>query len=197
MHRKVAEQIIAALKGLDQTFGQVDIALREIEEEDERRRMLRVLMGVYADAYTYITLPIVSEFPDLNPDPELPIRPRLNFKPGLPVRRIGPGARLSEATVHDECMYLSGVVAEDTSQDTTGQTQQVLARIKALLEKSGSGRTNVLSALIFLADMDDYAAVNAVWDEWIVAEASPARTVVQAKLSDPKAKIEIMVVAVR
>jgi len=195
MNRKVAEQIITAMKGLDQTFGQVDIALREIEEEDERRRMLRVLMGVYADAYTYITLPIVSEFPDLNPDPEPPIRPRLNFKPGLPVRRIGPGARLSEATVHDECIYLSGMVPEDTSQDTTGQTQQVLARIKTLLEKAGSARTNILSALIFLADMEDYAAMNAVWDDWIVAQASPARSVVQAKLSDPKAKIEIMVVA--
>ncbi|HLG48349.1 MAG TPA: RidA family protein [Reyranella sp.] len=195
MLRKVAEQIIEAIKGLDQVFGQVDIALREIEEEDERRRMLRVLMGVYADAYTYIVLPIVSDFPDLNPDPEPPIRPRVNFKPGLPVRRIGPGARLSEATVHDECMYLSGVVPEDTSQDITGQTQQVLAKIKALLEKNGSSRTNILSALIFLTDMDDYAAVDAVWAGWTIAQASPARTVVQAKLSDPKAKIEIMVVA--
>lgn len=195
MQRKVAEKIIAAVKGLDQVFGRVDIALREIEEEDERRRMLRVLMGVYADAYTYITLPVVSEFPDLNPDSEPPIRPRLNFRPGLPVRRVGPGARSSEATVHDECMYLSGMLPEDTSQDVEGQSRQVLAKIKALLEKSGSARTNILSALIFLADMNDHAAVNAVWDDWIVAQASPARTVVQAKLSDPNAKIEIMVVA--
>lgn len=195
MHRKVAEQIITATKGLDQVFGQVDIALREIEDEDERRRMLRVLMGVYADAYTYITLPVVSEFPDLNPDSEPPIRPRLNFRPGLPVRRIGPSARSSEATVHGESMYLSGVVPEDTSQGITGQTQQVLAKIKSLLEKAGSARTNILSALIFLADMDDYAAMNAVWDGWTIAQASPARTVVQAKLSDPNAKIEIMVVA--
>lgn len=195
MHRKVAEQIIAAMKGLDQVFGQVDIALREIEEEDERRRMLRVLMGVYADAYTYITLPVVSHFPDLNPDSEPPIRPRLNFRPGLPVRRITPGPRSSEATVHDECMYLSGVVPDDTSQDIKGQAQQVLAKIKTVLEKAGSARTNILSTLIFLADMDDYAAVNAVWDDWIVAQASPARSVVQAKLRDPRAKVEIMVVA--
>ena len=197
MHRKVAEQIIAALKGLDQTFGQLDIALREIEEEDERSRMLRVLIGIYADAHAYIALPVVSQFPDLNPDPDLPIRPRLNFRPGLPVRRIGSGARSSEATVHDESIYLSGVVPADTSEDITGQTRQVLTKVKALLEKSGSARTNILSALIFLADMNDYAAMNAVWDDWIVAEASPARTVVQAKSSDPKAKIEIMVVAAR
>jgi|SRR5689334_4734609 enamine deaminase RidA (YjgF/YER057c/UK114 family) len=195
MHRKVAEQIIAAMKGLDQVFGQVDIALREIEEEDERRRMLRVLMGVYADAYTYITLPVLSHFPDLNPDSEPPIPPRLNFRAGLPVRRITPGTRSSEATVHDECMYLSGMLPEDTSQDVEGQTRQVLAKIKTVLDKAGSARTNILSALIFLADMDDYAAVNAVWDDWIIAQASPARTTIQARPSDPNAKIEIMVVA--
>jgi enamine deaminase RidA (YjgF/YER057c/UK114 family) len=91
-------------------------------------------------------------------------------------------------------MYLSGVIAHDSSQDIASQTRQVLATIKARLEKGGSSRTKILSALIFLADMDDYAAMNAVWDDWIVAEASPARTVVQAKLSDPNAKIEIMVV---
>src|SRR5579872_3823489 len=130
MERKVAEQIIAAIRGLEQVFGQVDVALREIEEEDERRRMLRVLIGVYADAHTYITLPVVSQFPDLNPDSEPPIRPRLNFRLGLPVRRIGRGARSSEATVHDECMYLSGMIPDDTSQDIKGQVQQVLAKIR-------------------------------------------------------------------
>ena len=156
--------------------------------------MLRVLMGVYADAYTYITLPVVSEFPDLIRIPSL--HPAtLNFRPGLPVRRFGPGARSSEATVHDEVHLSLRMVPDDTSQDIKGQVEQVLAKIRTLLERAGSARTNILSALIFLADMDDYAAVNAVWDDWIVAQASPARAVVQAKLSDPKAKIEIMVVA--
>ena len=157
--------------------------------------MLRVLIGVHADAYNYITLPLVSQFPDLNPDTELPIPPRLNFRPGLPVRRIGPGRRSTEATIHDECIYLSGMTPEDTSQDITGQTKKVLAKVKALLENAGSGRTTILSALIFLADMNDLAAMNAVWDDWIVAEASPARAAIQAKLSDPNAKIEITVVA--
>jgi enamine deaminase RidA (YjgF/YER057c/UK114 family) len=92
-------------------------------------------------------------------------------------------------------VYLSSVVAEDTSQDITDQVTQVLARVQAPLEKVGSRRLQILSTLIFLADMNDVAAVNAVWDDWVVADESPARTVVQAKLSDPKAKIEIMVVA--
>ncbi len=92
-------------------------------------------------------------------------------------------------------MYLSGMIPEDTSQDITGQVKQVLAEIDALLKKGGSRRTKILSALIFLADMSNFAAMNDMWDEWIVAKASPARATVQAKLSDPKMKIEIMVVA--
>ena len=137
----------------------------------------------------------VSQFPDLNPDSELPIRPRLNFRPGLPVRRVGPDPNLSEAAIHDECIYLPGMAPDDTRQDIAGQTKQVLWKIQALLEKTGSGRTRILSALVFLADMNDFDAMNAVWDDWIVAESAPARATIQAKLSDPNAKVEIMVVA--
>jgi enamine deaminase RidA (YjgF/YER057c/UK114 family) len=117
------------------------------------------------------------------------------FTPKLAVSRMAPGPRLSEATIHDERVYLSGVVAEDTSQDIVDQARQALARVQALLEKVGSGRLQILSVLIFLADMNDLAVVNAVWDDWVIGDESPARTVVQAKLSDPNAKIEIMVVA--
>jgi enamine deaminase RidA (YjgF/YER057c/UK114 family) len=84
---------------------------------------------------------------------------------------------------------------DDTRQDIAGQTKQVLWKIQALLEKTGSGRTRILSALVFLADMNDFDAMNAVWDDWIVAESAPARATIQAKLSDPNAKVEIMVVA--
>jgi len=195
MQRAVAEKIIRAAKELDQAFGQLDIAVHAVEEEDERRRMHRVLIGSYADLFHHITRSVLVEFPDLHPDSSPNFRPNKDFKPGLPVRHIDAGPRLSEATIHDERIYLSGVAPEDTSQDITGQTRQALAKVKALLEKAGSGRTTILSALVFLADMNDLAAMNAVWDDWIVAEASPARATVQAGLSDPNAKVEIMVVA--
>jgi enamine deaminase RidA (YjgF/YER057c/UK114 family) len=195
MHRAVAEKIIQAVKELDQAFGKLDIAVRDVEDEEERRRMSRVLIGSYADLLHHITRSVLVEFPDLHPDSPSNFRPNRDFKPGLPVRRIDPGQRLSEATIHDDRMYLSGVSPQDTSQDIAGQVRQVLAAIKVALEKGGSSRTKILSALIFLADMNDFATMNAVWDDWIVAEASPARATVQTKLSNPNAKIEIMVVA--
>ena len=111
------------------------------------------------------------------------------------IRRIDPGPRLSEASIYGDRMYLSGMIPEDTAQDITGQVKQALAEIDALLKKGGSDKTRILSAVIWLSDIADFAAMNAVWDAWVVAGQAPARATVQARLSDPKMKVEIMVVA--
>jgi len=111
--------------------------------------------------------------------------------------RIDPGPRLSEASVHGDRIYCSGMIPEDTSQDITGQVKQALGEIDSLLAKGGSDKTKILTATIWLADIGDFAAMNAVWDAWVVPGQAPARATVQARLNDPKMKVEIMVVAAR
>jgi enamine deaminase RidA (YjgF/YER057c/UK114 family) len=111
------------------------------------------------------------------------------------IKRIDPGPRMSEASVLGDRMYLSGMIPEDTTQDTTGQVKQALAEIDALLNKGGSDKMKILSAVIWLSDIADFAAMNAVWDAWVVPGQTPARATVQAKLNDRKMKVEIMVVA--
>jgi enamine deaminase RidA (YjgF/YER057c/UK114 family) len=111
------------------------------------------------------------------------------------IKRIDPGPRLSEATVHRDRMYLSGMIPEDTSLDVTGQVGQALAEIDALLARGGSDKSKILSAVIWLADIGDFAAMNAVWDAWVVPGHAPARATVQARLNDPRMRVEIMVVA--
>jgi len=111
------------------------------------------------------------------------------------VVRIDPGPRMSEASVFGERMYLSGMIPEDTSADITGQVKQALGEIDALLQKGGSDKSKILSAVIWLRDISDFAAMNVVWDAWVVPGQTPARATVEAKLNDPKMKIEIMVVA--
>ena len=113
------------------------------------------------------------------------------------LRRIDPGPRLSEASVWGDRMYLSGMIPEDTSADITGQVKQALAEIDSLLARGGSDKTKILSVVIWLADIGDFAAMNAVWDAWVVPGQTPARATVQARLNDPKMKVEIMVVAAR
>ena len=111
------------------------------------------------------------------------------------ITRLDPGPRLCEASVHGNRMYLSGMIPEDPSFDITGQVKQALAEIDSLLAKGGSDKTKILTATIWLADIGDFAALNAVWDAWVVPGETPARATVQARLNDPKMKVEIMVVA--
>src|ERR1043165_7761537 len=111
------------------------------------------------------------------------------------VVRIDPGPRMSAASVFGDRMYLSGMIPAATSLDIPGQVKEALAGVDALLKKGGSDKTKILSAVIWLRDIADFAAMNAVWDAWVVPGQTPARATVEAKLNDPKMKVEIMVVA--
>ncbi|MBK7614235.1 MAG: RidA family protein [Vitreoscilla sp.] len=111
------------------------------------------------------------------------------------VQRHEIGARMSEAAVHNGVVYLAGQVAGDGSQDIAGQTRQVLAAIDKLLAQAGSDKTKILRAQIFLADISEFPAMNAVWDTWVVAGHTPPRATVQAALAKPEWKVEIVVTA--
>ena len=111
------------------------------------------------------------------------------------IQRFDVGPRMSEMAVHNGTVYLAGQVAEDASANITGQTQQVLAAIDALLARAGSDRSKILRAEIFLPDMMDFAAMNAVWEAWVVAGHTPPRATVQAALAKPEWKIEVVVTA--
>lgn len=109
--------------------------------------------------------------------------------------RYDVGPRMSEMTVHNKVAYLSGQIPEDTSQDITGQTRQVLAEIDKLLALVASDKQHVLRAEVYLADIGDFAGMNAAWDEWVVPGMTPARATVEAKLADPAWKVEIVITA--
>jgi enamine deaminase RidA (YjgF/YER057c/UK114 family) len=98
-------------------------------------------------------------------------------------------------TVHSGVAYLAGQVAEDDSLDISGQTREVLAQIDALLARAGSDKSKILRAQIFLVDLADFAAMNVVWEQWVVPGHTPARATVQAALAKPNWKVEIVVTA--
>ncbi len=112
-----------------------------------------------------------------------------------PIQRFDVGPRMSEMAVHNGVAYLAGQVAVDGAQDIGGQTRQVLAAIDALLVRAGSDKGRILRAQIFLADLADFAAMNAVWEAWVVPGQTPPRATVQAALAKPQWKIEIVVTA--
>ena len=113
----------------------------------------------------------------------------------MSVKRINAGPRMSSAVVHGDTVYLAGLTADDAKADVKGQTAQILAKVDKFLAEAGTDKSKILSAVIWLSDIADFAAMNAVWDAWVVPGQTPARATVQARLNDPKMKVEIMVVA--
>ncbi len=111
------------------------------------------------------------------------------------VQRYDVGTRLSEMAVHNGVCYLAGQVAADGSQDMGGQMQQVLAGIDALLARAGTDKSKLLMVQIFIKDLADFPAMNAVWEAWLPAGHAPPRATVQANLAKAEWRVELVVTA--
>lgn len=110
---------------------------------------------------------------------------------------LGP---YSQAIKVGEFVFTSGQVAIDpaTGEFIGGgiveQTERVLKNVAAVLEAAGSSLDQVVKTLVFLADMNDFAAMNEVYGKFFTG-APPARSTVQAARLPKDARVEIEAVA--
>ena len=112
----------------------------------------------------------------------------------MTIRRIDVGPRMSDIVIHNNTIYLAGQVGAPGAS-VTEQTKAVLASIDELLAKAGSDKTKILQAIIWLADMNTFGEMNAVWDAWVPQGHTPARATGEAKLATPDYKVEIIITA--
>ena len=103
--------------------------------------------------------------------------------------------RMSQAVRSGNHLYLAGQVAKNPVADVVAQTQQILASIEELLALGGSSKASLISAMIWVADMDDFSAMNGVWDAWIAGDNPPVRACVQARLARRELLVEIQVIS--
>ena len=113
----------------------------------------------------------------------------------MEITRLHVGKRLSEVAIHNGTVYLAGQIADDTSADITGQSNEVLGHVARLLDEAGSDKSCILSCQIFIADMAHFDAMNAVWDAWVAPGHTPPRATVEATLANPACLVEIVVTA--
>ena len=109
------------------------------------------------------------------------------------IERIETGQRMSKIVKHNGVAYLCGQVGDGAT--VAEQTRECLSRVEALLETVGSSPEQILQAIIWVADMADFAEMNAVWDAWVPEGHAPARACGEAKLARPELKVEIIVTA--
>ena len=110
------------------------------------------------------------------------------------ITRHHTNQRMSQIVTHGETIYLAGQVG-DPANDVAAQTADCLAKVEKLLAEVGSDKTKILQCTIWLADMSDFAAMNAAWDAWVAEGHAPARACGEAKLATPDFKVELLVTA--
>lgn len=112
-----------------------------------------------------------------------------------PIGPYSPGIRAGNL------LFLSGQVGFDPStgalvgDDVTAQTEQVMRNIGELLKAAGADFSHVVRTTVFLADMNEFAAMNAVYGRYVV-DPPPARSTVQVAALPRNARVEIDVIAV-
>lgn len=110
---------------------------------------------------------------------------------------IGP---YSQAVKVGGMIFCSGQIpvnpatGEFVSDDVASQTEQVIENLKAVLAAAGAGLDNVVKTTVFLADMNDFAAMNEVYGRYFDGH-KPARATVQAARLPKDARVEIECIA--
>jgi len=114
---------------------------------------------------------------------------------------VGP---YNQAVLAGGVLYCSGQIALDPvsgamvgAGDVEAETRQVLANLCAVLAAAGCSPTDVVRTTVFLADLADFAAVNALYAEVFGAGVSPARACVQVAALPKGARVEIDAIAVK
>ena len=111
---------------------------------------------------------------------------------------VGP---YSQAVVAGDLVFCSGQIPLDPATgklvegDVEAQAERVLGNLAAVLAAAGSSLARVVKATVFLADLGDFARVNAVYDRFFPRFPKPARSTVQVAKLPAGAKIEIEVIA--
>lgn len=114
----------------------------------------------------------------------------------MSIKRIQVGERMSQAVINGNVVYTAGQVAlEAPGASVREQTKDILQRIDQLLSEAGTDKTKLLSATIWLANIDDFAEMNVIWDAWVSPGNTPARACVESKLAAPQFTVEIGVIA--
>ena len=113
----------------------------------------------------------------------------------MAIKSYEGNGRLALVVEHNGILYLTGRTCMDYP-DIENQTRGLLKIIDETLEKYGSDKRHILRAQIFLKNViEDFDAMNRVWEAWVEKGFEPARATVQAKMAKEEALIEIVVTA--
>ncbi|HHW75868.1 MAG TPA: RidA family protein [Xanthomonadaceae bacterium] len=107
------------------------------------------------------------------------------------IQRFAGSARMSSAVVVNGLVFTQGITARGSGEDVASQTRKCLEKLDKILKAAGSDRSAVLKVTIWLKTMDDFDAMNEIYDSWVSKDHLPVRACVEARLAHPSLLVEI------
>ena len=115
----------------------------------------------------------------------------------MKLEKYDSNERSSRAVVAGDLIFIGGTTAPADVDDIADQTKFVLAKLEKELEMCGGCKANLVSATIYLRNMEDYAGMNAVWNNWLKDVTPPSRACVSPCLVGDHALVEISVIGAK
>ncbi|SAL46097.1 endoribonuclease L-PSP [Caballeronia sordidicola] len=112
------------------------------------------------------------------------------------IERKQTNSRLSRIVVHNHTVYVAGTTADKRPSDAEEQTAEILQKIDGYLATVGTDKTRLLSAQVWIADMqEDFAGMNRAWERWVPQGMAPTRATCAVGLGAPDTRVEILITA--
>lgn len=115
----------------------------------------------------------------------------------MSITRHEPSGHLSKAVEHNGVVYVAGLTATNKSVGIKQQTEEVLKKIDGYLEASGTNKSKLLAATIYISDMSQKNAMNEAWLAWVDPKNLPTRACVAVELGSKDTLVEIVVTAAK
>ncbi|MBI4273574.1 MAG: RidA family protein [Rhizobiales bacterium] len=113
-----------------------------------------------------------------------------------PITRFpGLSSTRSRAVVHDDLVFAVAVTPHN-EPTVYAQTKSALARIDESLSLTGTDKSRILTAIVYIADMAQKPEMNRAWDEWVDMKNPPMRACLGVDLEHPHL-VEIVVTAAK
>ena len=115
----------------------------------------------------------------------------------MKIERFDANERMCDMVAAGTLVFVSGQVPDTLDASIEQQTSEVLSKLDAMLARAGTDKSRLLTAKIYLNDFRHYAGLNAVWDQWVDKNNTPARDCFKLELANPGWKVEIIATAIR
>jgi enamine deaminase RidA (YjgF/YER057c/UK114 family) len=113
------------------------------------------------------------------------------------IKRHHPGPTLCRAVEYGNLVFVAGTTADNKAGNAQAQTAEILKKIDGFLQECGTDKSKILSANVWVADMNEKPLMDAAWLAWVDPNNKPVRACVEAKLGSADTRVEIMVTAAK